>query len=88
MKSLSNKKTNKAPMIEARGRKSKIKPEFFHFIDSYFKDRNHYFISLKQLKSLLKEKFSLSEDDISLTIIFRMFKPLKIYYKKLVKFPC
>ena len=74
-------------MIEEIGKHSKNKSENNKFLEDFFKDESHRFVSFKQLKFLLQDKFCLSENDILTSTTFRVLRELKIHYKKAVKAP-
>ena len=79
---LQKKEQNQQPIIGKKGRKTKILPQYLHFINTYLSDKKNCFSSIFNLKIQLQKEFSLPENTFSLNTVRKMIKLVGFHYKR------
>ncbi len=81
-KSSLKKKQGKESLLQKRGRRTNIKPEYLDFIINYLNNQANRFNSLETSKAKLIEKFALSNKEFCLQTVHNMIKLTHFNYKR------
>ncbi len=81
-KSSLKKKQGKEYLLQKRGRRTNIKPEYLEFIINYLNNQANRFNSLETIKAKLIEKFVLSKKEFCLQTVHNMIKLTYFHYKR------